>query len=366
MPTGSARRVPALIAALAMVVILQSPARAVAERRPPPAQSIDPAAAASAAICEKTPHHVFVTTPLGTECIGYYISAGFETAKTAVLHFHGDFTPDLMGSAEKAEATARGFQKGADRAAEKFKFPFIFVARPGVLESTGDHMKRRQPKEFISINAAIDAIKQRHGIETIALSGQSGGGSVVGAMLTLGRRDIVCAVPGSGAFDVVGLFRLRRTLAGKPPTAETLDRFRQAMYSPIEHIDQIVAAPQRRIFVVGDPRDKNTFFEQQRDFAYRVKTAGHHAVLLYAPGAGDKRHGVGAIANEVAGLCLQGKTDDEIETAMGDWWMREFARPRPLPSDPTKPRQYSNALPPEQRLRLVTPEAPAAIPARVR
>jgi Prolyl oligopeptidase family len=205
-------------------------------------------------------------------------------------------------------------------------------------------------------------MKERYGFETIAVAGQSGGGSVVGALLTLGRTDIMCAAPGSGAFDVVGLYRLRATLAGRTVTDQQIENYRRLKYSPIDNISGVFKNDARRIFVVGDPRDKNTFFEQQRDFAYRLKAAMHHAVLLYAPGAGAKRHSVGHVADEVAGLCMQGKTDSEIEQAMSKWWQREFTTPAAKTGDGA-PNQFSNAAALKAPL---TFEAPLAIPGRAR
>lgn len=350
---------PALL--LAAVALLGSGAEA---QRPRVVAPDDPASLAEATTpesCEHAPQRVFVQTAEGSECIAFYASAIPAGASRAVFHFHGDFTTEILKASPRGSAMARGFQVRADRAAKKFGVPYFYVVRPGLINSTGDHMKRRQPKEFLSMNAAIDRIKERYGIVSIGLSGQSGGGSVVGALLTLGRTDVVCAAPGSGAYDLSALFRLRATLAGKPATEQQIAAYAARTYSPTANIPGIVKDDKRRIFVVGDPRDKNTFFEQQRDFAYRVKAAGHHVMLLYAPGAGDKRHGVGHIADEVAGYCLQGKTDQEIEQLMGEWWAKEFAKPA-AKSAPSQPAQYSNSAAPNNWLKLVRPEAPGAAP----
>ena len=59
------------------------------------------------------------------------------------------------------------------------------------------------------MNAAVDMIKERYKIGRLAVAGQSGGGSVVASLLSLGRRDIACAAPASGALDIGGLYRLR-------------------------------------------------------------------------------------------------------------------------------------------------------------
>jgi Prolyl oligopeptidase family len=294
--------------------------------------------ATSAAACERTPRQVFVSTAYGTECIRYFVSAGVSAhAPMAVFHFHGDVRRDIAAAPQRVGALARGFQIRADATAARLGSLQVYIGRPGLFGSTGDHARKREPKEFHSLNAALDKIKARFGIERIALSGQSGGGSVVGALLSLGRTDIVCAVPGSGAFDLAELYTVRRARDGKSVTDGRLAQRQARLYSPIEHVDQIPKDPNRRIFVVGDPRDSNTFFSQQREFAERVKAAGHHVVLLSAPGTGPKKHEVGRIANEIASLCLQGRSDAEIKQAVAELWTLERKRPPKVERPSSKP-----------------------------
>jgi len=67
----------------------------------------------------------------------------------------------------------------------------------GLDGSSGYHTQRRTKLELMITNAAIEAIKARHGFTSINIFGQSGGGTLVGSAIPL-RYDINCAVPGSG------------------------------------------------------------------------------------------------------------------------------------------------------------------------
>ena len=289
-----------------------------------------------------------MVTRFGSECIGFFASSISPNDTAVVFHFPGDFTAEYL--AMPIDTWAKQFQRTADSAAKEFAIPFIVIARPGTVTSTGNHNDRKTIKEFHTVSAAIDRIKARYRFQKVAVSGQSGGGSLAGGMLSL-RSDLVCAVPGSGALDFEALNRIRRAQDGKPTTPQESARYLSTRYSPIAHIRGIPRDPKRRIFVVGDPRDRNTFFEQQRDFAYRVHAAGHHAQLLYAPGAGDKRHSVSQVATQVAGLCMQDIPDDQIEAAMAKWWQKAFATKKD--GTPLKSGQFSNTDPARDQPRFL-------------
>src|SRR5205807_7381166 len=73
----------------------------------------------------------------------------------------------------------------------------IYLARIGVDGTSGNHTARKTLLELHLMNAALDALKQRHGFEAFHLVGQSGGSKLTGGLIAI-RNDIVCAVPGSG------------------------------------------------------------------------------------------------------------------------------------------------------------------------
>jgi hypothetical protein len=237
--------------------------------------------------CALMKHAVWVEHAHGTECIRYYASLDLQGAKQAVFYFHGD----RLDGARPANSTyrdnsVRAQLRSANVQAKRFGVPFVMVARPGVYGSSGRHGERRHAKEFHSLNAALDAIKARHGIQSVVLTGQSGGGTVVGALLTLGREDVSCAVGTSGPYE---------TLA---------------------HVGAIHTDPRRRVFIIGDPRDQQTPFPQQREFAERVRRAGHSVTLVEAQAGGRAFHDLRSAAYLAAALCAKGAATDQIVKAV--------------------------------------------------
>jgi pimeloyl-ACP methyl ester carboxylesterase len=203
--------------------------------------------------------------------------------------------------------------------AESSGIDFIYVARPGVFGSSDNHGEKRRPPEFLVLNRAVDLIKERHGYEQLVLAGQSGGATVVAALLTLGRSDIVCAVPASGLYDPVDEYiaAVKKDLGQAPVRTERLaNALRTTKFDVMQHIGNIPKLPEHRLFVIGDQRDAIAPFEQQRRFAESVRDADHHAVLLQADGAGDEHHGLSHVALRVASWCALGKSDDEIQRSI--------------------------------------------------
>jgi poly(3-hydroxybutyrate) depolymerase len=132
-----------------------------------------------------------------------------------------------------------------------------------VYGSSGDHNQRRRLRELLVINTAVDAIKSKHGVKAFVLSGQSGGGHIVGSLLSL-RQDIICAVITSGAVAVQQR-SLIRGWAGVDATGYS------DYFDPIDHVAKISRDPGRRIFIIGDPRDTNVPFETQVAFFNKQK-----------------------------------------------------------------------------------------------
>ena len=267
----------------------------------------------SEADCRQLTHAVWVSHTEGTECIRYYPSAGLEAAgtasprpKVAVLFFHGDHLAGKTPLGDYGKITPQRLLDTVQRNEQQYKVPYILVARPGVYGSSGDHTERRRAKEFRSLNAAVDAIKARHGLEQVVLAGQSGGATAAAAILTLGRQDVKCVAAGSGGYAVKELAVVKWQKLGVSPRRGCDGTGYCDPYDVIEHVDGIAPDPGRQIYLIGDPQDQNTVFPLQRAFFDKVREAGHQVMLMEARGRGPDRHGMAHVTYRVAGACALG------------------------------------------------------------
>lgn len=254
--------------------------------------------------CEATRDAVWVTHAEGTECIRYYPSSNAKGAKVAALFFHGDNLDGrtVIGYGQYRPSKLR---KMADDLARVNRVPYVIVARPGVYGSSGRHSQRRKLREYLSINAAVDAIKAQLGLERVHLGGQSGGAATVGALLTLGRDDVVCAVASSGPFDALARARdqlsLSRTGWNGCDTTGVC-----GIYNVIDHVDGVKRSDFRRIFIIGDPQDSNTAFKYQAAFAEKLKATGHDVTLAEGNALGSTHHSLTHMSNRTLGWCNAG------------------------------------------------------------
>jgi len=263
--------------------------------------------AATRAQCEASANAVWADAgEYGAECLKYW-AAGFDKspAGRALIFFHGDVwegvgkTPSgyLNASNEKQ-------QHYADLMAKNQKVPYIFFARPGAYGSSGSHMQRRRLAESMQISAAMDVLKQRYGISEWVVAGQSGGGHVTAALLTE-RSDIICAVPTSAVSSPS--IRYRRMGLNQDTTGYG------DSYEPTEHLDKARMNPALRVFVLGNPEDRNVFWESQTVLADRLKSIGVAVEVLHGEGTGSAGHGLSNSAHIIAGSCARGELTEDIQ-----------------------------------------------------
>lgn len=265
--------------------------------------------------CPDAPTYLWVEADNRGECLRYF-GAGLLQANPVVhVWFHGD----RMAQNEEGEAwvsrsyeghsdmkTLQGF---ADREFADYGLPYIRFSRPGVYGSSGEHKERRRARESALIDAALDRLKERYRIGRFALTGQSGGGHVVAALLTL-RTDIDCAVMTSGVLSV----RQRARMHG---WKTDITGYRD-YWDPVDHVDRIAEDRKRRIFIVGDPLDKNTPFETQLAYYDAVAAAGHPVGLLRAKGKGKARHSLNFTGFKVAKWCLDGLPAEDMQARLAE------------------------------------------------
>lgn len=256
--------------------------------------------------CESVPQAVWaISRDHGQACIRYW-SARFPVTGNgrAVVFFHGDIFVGVGKTAPSyLKSNPQKVQRDVELMARKLDAPYVFVGRPGTFGSSGNHMHRRRPAESDLISAALDQIKQRLGIREFVIAGQSGGGHVTASLLTR-RSDIVCAVPTSSPSSP----RARWTHKGlKKDTTGFTDSF-----EPVEHLQKARLHPQLRVFVLGDPDDRNVPWPAQTALADKLTTLGVPTAVLQGQGAGPDAHGLPNSAREVASWCFHDRSTEEI------------------------------------------------------
>jgi pimeloyl-ACP methyl ester carboxylesterase len=235
-------------------------------------------------------------------CLRYY-AAGLSADGngTVAVWMNGDV---LGPSGNDADRHQKGIGPATlvaqvEALSRRFGVPVIFLGRPGSYGSEGRHHRMRgRPIEAQAIAAALDALKAKWRIRSFVLAGHSGGGTLVAEMLTR-RTDIGCAVVSSGASAHRAYLETRGLIR---PGAAT-DRF-----DPLTSVDRIPKDANRRIFVLGDPRETNVPFATQKLWAEAVAARGHAVTVVPLEKATDARHhGLVDAAESAMGACAAGR-----------------------------------------------------------
>jgi hypothetical protein len=199
---------------------------------------------------------IWVETPALGVCMRYY-AAGLATKEYGNAVVTAWLNGDVLGPrGENSDKRQKGFGPSEMIAIQRklstrFGVPFVFVARPGTYGSAGKHHNMRGRRiEAVLVDATLDALKKRYGVQTWALGGHSGGGTLVAEMLSR-RADLKCAVISSGA----PAYRAYLETRGHIQLGAPLNRF-----DPYTSLGRIPTDPERRVFVIGDPRERNVPF----------------------------------------------------------------------------------------------------------
>jgi dienelactone hydrolase len=266
--------------------------------------------------CAATPQAVWVNAFGQDYCVRYYISTAGGKGLHPVVYLTGDYFWRVNAKTWQWVLPSKGepfdgmdhdintddLVKTAATFSKMAKTTAIYLARIGVDGTSGNHVYRKTLLELHLMNAALDAIKQLHGFEGFYLAGQSGGSSLVVGLAGM-RRDIGCAVAGSG-----GLARSR------PVNSEDVGR---TLFDPVEFIPSIVKNSALRLMVVTDPADQRVPVKQQTGFVEQLRQAGRDIPQFFVTAGDDNHHGVLAYTELVAAGCILGRSEGEIATAIG-------------------------------------------------
>ncbi|MDP9932964.1 putative esterase [Variovorax paradoxus] len=303
MAAGRWRLVPLALLALAQTACAQR----VPEPHPPALaagsatlQWNQPAVRAN---CPDRTGYLWVQPVEGPACIRYFASSDIDDARMAIVQFSGDRDGVMNHAPTRIPGNTEALRMlDAQRSRDRAGVPWIFVARPGTYGSSGDHRKRREMAEFHALDAALDALMQRHRIERIVILGHSGGATAGAALLTLGRMRIACAVLTSGAYGL--LERARRLGQSRDGRSDTTGSTQ--FYDPLDHVDGIARDPLRRIVLIGNRDDRNTPFDLQERFADAVAKAGHRVEVQTHAAEPPQNHDLtDRIGLKTASLCAR-------------------------------------------------------------
>lgn len=238
-------------------------------------------------------------------CMRYYaagLKLSSETNPIVAIWLNGDVLGSHGNNADKRQS---GFGPKEmvgleERLFHRYGIPSIYLGRPGTYGSAGKHFDMRgRPIEAAFVNTALDGIKQRYHIQSLAVGGHSGGGTLVAEMLSR-RNDLRCAVISSGASNYHAY-------------AEAHKLNRPDRFDPFLSLDKIPSTPGRRIFVIGDPRETNVVFNAQKSYFDGLVAHAQIASLVPLEKATDAQHHDLVDFGEAAlELCASGESTEDI------------------------------------------------------
>jgi len=279
--------------------------------------------------CAATPQTLWLNVDKQDFCVRYFLSTVGGKGMRPLVFLTGDHFGSVntktwqwipIGEDKNANVTydpadtyrdinTDDLIKTADAFSKMAKTTAIYLARIGIGGSSGNHVFRKTLLELHLMNAALDAIKQRHGFEGFHLAGQSGGSTIVTG-LAAGRSDIACAVSGSG-----------RLMTSYYSSSTDPARTR---VNPLEFIPSIAHNQSVRFIMVTDSADRSAPAKEQTPFAERMHQAGRDIPQYFVIATDDYHHDVVRYTELVAGGCALGKSDADIATAVNTMVKRRF------------------------------------------
>lgn len=275
----------------------------------------------SFAQCQTVPNGLWVDVDGEGDCIRYF-AHGLRSGPNprVMVYLSGDvllrtskgirFITPAYGkiSPDGLEAEMREWSAGAG-------IPAIYISRPGIYGSSGDHNNRRQAREIALVDGAVDQLASRFHISDFVIVGHSGGGQIAAALLNR-RADVGAAVISSGLVavkQVTAFWENRRTIPGTELQDES------AFYDPIDEVAGIRKHPPPSIYLISDWEDPIVPIETQQAYAARLRAAGLKVVQIYAQAVGRSHHDLSQQAKLAAVMLVRGNPAAEIKQAVQDF-----------------------------------------------
>jgi hypothetical protein len=264
--------------------------------------------------CAASEEAIWIVQDGRGDCIRYFSFGLKDENPTVLIFFPGDVA--LPGELTAQNGGSQAIYPDGDnkpellrarmrRISQRFGLPAIFVARPGVYGSSGNHdRERRGRREVHLMSGALDELKKRHNIGNFALAGHSGGGHIVGAMLAE-RTDINCAAMASGILAARAHAVARGWRANDPAIRD--------VYDPIDHVDEISKNSDVKIFMIGDEKDSVVPFRTQKMYFDKLIKRGLNARLVRGQASDPQHHGLEGCGIRIAALCAQNR--DPLENS---------------------------------------------------
>jgi pimeloyl-ACP methyl ester carboxylesterase len=268
----------------------------------------------SAKHCAGVPGGFWIELGGKGDCLRSY-AQGLSAADnpTVLVYFSGDV---LLKTKEGVRFVGAGYERRSPklierdmaRWSERAGIPAIFVARPGLFGSSGDHNQRREPREVMLMERTLDAIKQRHRVSAFILVGQSGGGHIAASLLNR-RRDVSAVVLSSALLsvrEVTDYWNKRRTVQSAG----------EALYDPIDHLGGIRRDPKPLIFVLSDPQDRVVPYPSQLTYVRRLQAAGFEPQHITLFATDKSHHALARHGRRTAELIARGEQVGAIRAAL--------------------------------------------------
>jgi len=274
----------------------------------------------SAEHCARVPDSLWVEVNGKGECIRYY-AHGFADGEnpTALVYFSGDVmlrTAKGVRYITPSYRAASPMQIGKEMAdwSADAGVPALYLARPGIYGSSGDHNMRRTHREIELMERAMDMLKEHYNIKSFILAGHSAGAQIAAALLNR-RQDIVASVFSSGLVSVkqvAAYWEFRREIPGR------LLYNARSYYDPVDEIRRIRHDSPPEIYLISDPEDRAVPFYSQLYYIRRLRGAGlkPHHIYAYAPG--PQHHLLARHAKRAAALLAQKKSVEDIRMALAE------------------------------------------------